>query len=169
MTITEQARERLAQSQPELEYQGFKLRLRYAPLILWTQNGRIPQWLSTLFAQHAQEENPTYIEEPVLTDAELAAWQKFKQDVIEYACVEPLVSFSGAPERFAADEIEGAAPGILEFVFAFATRQLKQEGVLSVASLETFRDDRAGQSESVGAGVHRAELWAEAVGVGVGH
>ncbi len=167
-TITEHNAQRLAQDQLETEYDGFKLVLRRAPVSLWLRNGRVPQSLASLMLASFKDKDTDF--QPEATAEEVAAFEKFKQDVITYTCVEPKIIFEGSGVGISAEELEASAPFILEYIFHYGTRQIdgkpeaSDEGEASVKTLETFRNDAPGAEGIAGDSVHGADVQQKAVG-----
>lgn len=176
MTTTERFREKLTQSIREVEHDGFPMRLRLIPVEIWIEHGKVPQHLANTYlrAISGDEEGVHLAAAAVsqMTDDDALALLRFKQSVIEYAAIEPKIVFADrelAEGEISAAEVASVAPGILDFIFNYATGQAAQSpvetitGEISAGALESFHQDSGSSSPPSGFVVHGSDFQADAL------
>lgn len=170
MTITERFRAKLqAEEGREVEFQGFPLKLRFAPLEVWIQAGRVPQYFASQFLQAQVSLDAEVPDVPKADIEDAKAFLQFKRAVIEHCAIEPRITYGEDTDAIRAEEIDSNAPGLLHFIFMYGIGQTSHatvqtvNGEVSASALATFRDDgtRANGTDSPGA--HGADFWAKAV------
>ena len=170
MTITERFKAKLQATEGrEVEYNGFPLKLRYAPLEIWIAHGRVPQFLASKFLAAQAAIDAGEPQQATLEDAN--AYLSFKKQVIEFCAIEPRITYGDAPDAIKAEEIDATVPGLLNFVFAFGLRQAEDSaietanGEVNVNALASFRDNGERAFGIDSASAHGADVLTEAVNV----
>jgi len=158
----------------EVEFDGFPLRLQYAPLEVWVQSGRVPQTLAAAYvaAQTGRGGAGAAVGEGI-TDEEQRDYLEFKRRVVEFCSISPKIVFDArelANGEMSAEEVAAVVPGLLDFIYFFALRLQPgatirtKGGEVEVDSLSNFRDDGDGPEKPVGIIVHGANVQPAAVG-----
>jgi hypothetical protein len=169
-TITERFKAKLqAEEGREVEYNGFPLKLRFAPLEAWIQAGRVPQYLASQYLQAQVTTEPDYAETPKASEEDGKSFLNFKRGVIEFCAIEPRITYGDDADAIKAEEIEATASGLLQFIFAFGLRQTEHatvqtvNGEVSAKALATFRDDGTRANGTDSPSTHGADVQSEAV------
>lgn len=169
-TITERFKAKLqADEGREVEFNGFPLKLRFAPLEVWVQAGRVPQYLASQFLQ--AQVTTDYAESPQASLDDAKQFLEFKRAVIEHCAIEPRITYGNDADAIRAEEIDSTCPGLLAFIFAYGLRQTEHatvktiNGEVSAEALATFRDDGTGPDGTDSNSAHGANVQPEAIGV----
>jgi hypothetical protein len=170
-SITERFKAKLqAEEGREVEYNGFPLKLRFAPLEAWIHAGRVPQYFASQFlhAQVALDAETPDVPKADLEDAK--AFLQFKRSVIEHCAIEPRITYGEDSDAIRAEEIDSNAPGLLHFIFMYGIGQTSHatvktvNGEVSAQALATFRDDGTGPDGTNSPSSHGADVQLQAVG-----
>lgn len=142
---------------------------RRLPMVEWAQNGMIPQTLADKFIEQQEDETDVEADAGQLSADETKRMLRFRQRVIATVVVDPVIVFEDRPVT--GNEVMAAVmpADLLNAIFKWAMALspgvpvATDEGVTTVAAVESFRPDQLGTAAPDGASVSGEQVWAESV------